>query len=770
MRRLLFTITALLFALPAYAADDVGEALPALPPPVITQQTVIDFTMSTAPTNPATGHLRLYADSSTGALTCVNTFGGSCLSSGGGGGGGSLQLQVNGTPNGSQALLNLAAGSGTSITDNGTGTITISAAGVVTSVFGRTGVITATVGDYNFNQLSGTATSAQLPATTVYNNQANAFSAGLQDLSGATLKLPIVPAYTPTTAALFGYDSTNNRLVLGNGTNTSFLPWFTTAPTSGQFLQFSGTLGLVVGASASGPTLQTNGAPNGSQSLLNLVAGSNVTLTDNGSGSITIAASGGGGGPVTSVAQTVPSWLQVAGSPITTAGTLAISSATGLATHKVVGTCGTATTVSLCALVAGDLPAGTGTVTSLNLTQTGTLFTISGGPITTSGNINLAFTGTLPLANGGTGATLKQTAFNNLAPTPTRAGDLTYYNGSNYVNLAGNNSGTGCLQETSSGVPSWAVCGGGGGTPSGSNTQFQYNNAGAFGGANGFTWNNANNSVSLATGTITTDVIPLAVTWTTNNAATTFTGLKFTATNSAQHSGSLDYQFCGGAGGATCVTIDTAGNMVLPGTLTVGNGSVAGNWNFPQGPLPTAVANAWQLTTQTAVDGGGVQWVGPNAGGTAAGGVVFGSASAPVVTLGQSGDSKHSVRETGKTATVTNKVICLAADCPAGEYQLDLHLDSTVVCATPGPATLAPTVSFKDDAGTKTNQTIPVVVNGSATLATTMALGDTTSVAYAVPVTFWSDGTTNITITLSRTACTVGTATYSYSAETVQLR
>lgn len=42
--------------------------------------------------------------------------------------------------------------------------------------------------------------------------------------------------------------------------------------------------------------LQTNGTNNGSQSLLNLHAGSNMTLTDNGSGQITFDASGGGSG------------------------------------------------------------------------------------------------------------------------------------------------------------------------------------------------------------------------------------------------------------------------------------------------------------------------------------------------------------------------------------------------------------------------------------------------------------------------------------------
>ena len=54
--------------------------------------------------------------------------------------------------------------------------------------------------------------------------------------------------------------------------------------------------------------------------------------------------------------------------------------------------------------------------------------------------------------------------FASLAPTPTRAGDIIYWNGSIWTTLAGNNSGTNCAQENSSGVPSWAACGGGGST------------------------------------------------------------------------------------------------------------------------------------------------------------------------------------------------------------------------------------------------------------------------------------------------------------------
>jgi len=54
---------------------------------------------------------------------------------------------------------------------------------------------------------------------------------------------------------------------------------------------------LVDLAGGSATTLQTNGVANGNQSLLNLVEGTNITLTDNGTGSVTIDATGGGGTP-----------------------------------------------------------------------------------------------------------------------------------------------------------------------------------------------------------------------------------------------------------------------------------------------------------------------------------------------------------------------------------------------------------------------------------------------------------------------------------------
>jgi hypothetical protein len=98
----------------------------------------------------------------------------------------------------------------------------------------------------------------------------------------------------------------------------------------------------------------------------------------------------------------------------------------------------------------GDLGVGRGA---------GTGFIFFGGNNVYLGYNSGAWTftgGGLPLTGGGTGATTQQGALNNIAPTATRAGDIIYWNGSNWTHLAGNNSGTLTLQENASGVPSWA--------------------------------------------------------------------------------------------------------------------------------------------------------------------------------------------------------------------------------------------------------------------------------------------------------------------------
>lgn len=61
-----------------------------------------------------------------------------------------------------------------------------------------------------------------------------------------------------------------------------------------QLVAFLKSGGFRGGGGGASILLETNGTHNGSQSILNLIAGSNITLTDNGTGGVTIASSGGG--------------------------------------------------------------------------------------------------------------------------------------------------------------------------------------------------------------------------------------------------------------------------------------------------------------------------------------------------------------------------------------------------------------------------------------------------------------------------------------------
>jgi len=85
---------------------------------------------------------------------------------------------------------------------------------------------------------------------------------------------------------------------------------------------------------------------------------------------------------VTSVAVTVPAAFSVSGSPITSSGTIAITAA-GTSSQYIRGD-GTLAT----------LPAGTGTVTSVGLTFTGSAVTVAGSPVTNSGTLALSWAGT----------------------------------------------------------------------------------------------------------------------------------------------------------------------------------------------------------------------------------------------------------------------------------------------------------------------------------------------------------------------------------------
>lgn len=94
---------------------------------------------------------------------------------------------------------------------------------------------------------------------------------------------------------------------------------------------------------------------------------------------------GTGSGTVTSVAASVPTGFTISGSPITTAGTLAITYSAGYQGY-------TSTEATKLAGIATGATANTGTVTSVNASGGTTGYSFTGGPVTTSGTLTLTGT------------------------------------------------------------------------------------------------------------------------------------------------------------------------------------------------------------------------------------------------------------------------------------------------------------------------------------------------------------------------------------------
>jgi hypothetical protein len=183
------------------------------------------------------------------------------------------------------------------------------------------------------------------------------------------------PNETAATQAFFVSGSTatsytdigsGGSLISGPVINNTFpaSPNYTFSPTT--FTAPAISAATITGtASVTSPSIIGSGLTNGNC----VQAGSGGLLT-------TVSGPCSTGGTVTSVGLAMPSWLTVTGTPVTTTGTLTAAPTTAQTSHEVIGTCGSATTFTPCALVAGDLPAV---------------------PLTTG------VSGILPVANGGTG-------------------------------------------------------------------------------------------------------------------------------------------------------------------------------------------------------------------------------------------------------------------------------------------------------------------------------------------------------------------------------
>jgi hypothetical protein len=228
----------------------------------------------------------------------------------------------------------------------------------------------------------------------------------------------------------------------------------------------------------------------------------NASVTVNGKGLVTAVSSGAA--PVTSVTGTAPVVSSGGATPA-----ISMAAATGSVNGYLTSTDWN---------TFNNKTSNTGTVTSVGGTGTVNGITLT-GTVTTSGNltlggtlsgVNLAsqVTGTLPIANGGTGQTTATAAFNALNPMTT-TGDILYEASPTTAARLGIGS-TGQVLTVAGGIPSWA-------TPTGSNivTQGLYENSATI--SANYTIGSGNNAMSAGPITINSGVtvtVPTGSTWT----------------------------------------------------------------------------------------------------------------------------------------------------------------------------------------------------------------------------------------------------------------
>jgi hypothetical protein len=390
-----------------------------------------------------------------GGLSLKNSAGTTQISMGGGGGD-NVSVNVSTNMNGSNAQID--------ISPTGTGHVHMKPTGT-----GSIEVAPTNVGTID-NMTIGATTPKAITGTTITATSFSGSGSGLTSIPNSALtnsSITINGAATSLGGSVNVGTVTSASVVSANGF-AGTVATDTTTPAITLSTSITGVLkgnGAAISAASAGTDYQ---AP--------------ITLTTTGtSGAATFIANtlnipqysgGGGSGTVTSVAATVPSFLAVTGSPITTSGTLAIGySGTALpianggtgqtdrqsAINALVSTVtnryflrGNNTNAVMAMIQAADVPTlnqdTTGTAANITATSNSTLTTLSALSLPgsqVSGNIsgNAAnVTGTVAIANGGTGATTASVALTNLGAYPAS-------NPSGY--------GTGTVTSVSASVPSF---------------------------------------------------------------------------------------------------------------------------------------------------------------------------------------------------------------------------------------------------------------------------------------------------------------------------
>jgi hypothetical protein len=158
----------------------------------------------------------------------------------------------------------------------------------------------------NFAGAQGKVVGTNPASTATFTIKKNGSSVG-----SAAISTGGVFTFTSTSGAAVTFNAGDEMTVVAPGTPDASLATFS--------MSFPASVSSSTGTSI---LLKTNGTNNGSQTTLNLVAGTNITLTDSGSGDVTIAAASG------------------LTNPMTTAGDIIVGGSSGTPTRLAAGTSG----------------------------------------------------------------------------------------------------------------------------------------------------------------------------------------------------------------------------------------------------------------------------------------------------------------------------------------------------------------------------------------------------------------------------------------------